>query len=236
MSSLIAPTRTESPLVRGPLWVSLQVVIQALFCFWLGYRATGHKRLATENGALILANHQSFLDPLVVGLPLRRPISFLARDSLFRAPLVGWILKNTYVMPINQQATSTVSLRDTIRRLHEGWLVGIFPEGTRSPDGTLGQMKPGFAAVVRRAKMPVYPVGISGAHQALPLGGWFIKPCRVRVVFGEPLTVEELEKYSHRDQEAELVELVRMRIAACCAAADSWRQTGQPPQPNANDV
>ncbi len=229
MSTSPEVVASDSPTVRSPLWFSLQVVIQTFFLFWLGYRATGYKRLEQEQGALILANHQSFLDPLVVGLPFRRPISFLARDSLFCIPLIGWLLKNTHVMPINQQAASTTSLRDTIRRLHAGWLVGIFPEGTRSPTGDLGELKPGFAAIIRRAKLPVYPVGISGAYQALPMGGWFLKPARVRVVFGEPLTVEILEQYASRDQEAALVELVRSRIAACCEAADVWRTTGTPP-------
>lgn len=220
---------TDSPLERGPVWITLQFVINAFFRVWLGYRAAGFKPIEGEDGALILANHQSFLDPLVVGLPFRRPISFLARDSLFRAPVVGWILKNTHVMPINQQAASTASLRDTIKRLQDGWLVGIFPEGTRSPTGAIGQMKPGFAAIIRRAKHPVYPVGISGAYDALPLGGWFLKPARVRVVFGEPLTVEQLNQYSSRDQDQELVDLVHSRIAACYAAAEEWRRTGQHP-------
>ncbi|WP_010584483.1 lysophospholipid acyltransferase family protein [Schlesneria paludicola] len=215
--------------MRGPIWVTLQVVINAFFRVWLGYRAAGYQPIEGEEGALILANHQSFLDPLVVGLPFRRPISFLARDSLFRAPVVGWILKNTHVMPINQQAASTASLRDTIKRLQDGWLVGIFPEGTRSPTGAIGQMKPGFAAIIRRAKHPVYPVGISGAYDALPMGGWFLKPARVRVVFGEPLTVEQLQQYSSRDQDQALVDLVHARIAACHAAAEEWRRTGKRP-------
>ena len=229
MSSLPSAQPTDSPMIRGPVWVTMQVVINAFFRVWLGYRATGYERIESEAGALILANHQSFLDPLVVGLPFRRPISFLARDSLFRAPVVGWILKNTHVMPINQQAASTASLRDTIRRLQSGWLVGIFPEGTRSPTGAIGEMKPGFAAVIRRAKHPVYPVGISGAYEALPLGGWFLKPARVRVVFGQPLTVEELDQFSSRDQDQALVDLVHSRITACHIAAEEWRRTGKVP-------
>jgi 1-acyl-sn-glycerol-3-phosphate acyltransferase len=220
---------SHSPMVRGPLWFSLQVIIQAFFCFWLGYRATGYKRLEQQQGALILANHQSFLDPLLVGLPFRRPISFLARDSLFPVPVVGWILKKTYVLPINQQAAGTASLRGLITRLQNGWLVGIFPEGTRSETGAIGELKPGFTTIVRRAKRPIVPVGISGAFQALPMGSWFLKPARVRVVFGEPLTVEELEQYSDRGQEAALLDLVRSRIAACHEAAEAWRVSGRPP-------
>lgn len=218
------------PLVRGPLWVTLQLILQNFFCFWLGYRASGYERLEQESGALILANHQSFLDPLLIGLPLHRPISFLARENLFDVPVIGWILRKTHVMGINQEAPSTASLRDTIRALDHGFLVGIFPEGTRTPDGNLSEFKPGFAAIVRRAKRPIYPVGISGAFQALPIKSWFLKPTRVRVVFGKPITLEELEPFSRRGQDAALIALVQERIVACYEAAEVWRKTGQPPQ------
>ncbi len=227
--SSIAAT-SSLPMVRGALWVSIQTILQAFFCFWLGYRASGYKSVEKQSGALLLINHQSFLDPLLVGLPFHRPISFLARESLFRVPLVGWILKNTHVLPINQESAGTASIRTLIQRLQEGWLVGVFPEGTRSATGALGEMKPGFASIVRRAKKPVVPVGVSGAFQALPMGGWFLRPVRVRVVFGEPLTVEELDRYSARGQEDALVELIRARIAESFEAAETWRLTGVPPQ------
>lgn len=230
MSSANEMPDAHSPKVRGPLWSTLQVFVGSFFRVWLGFRAVGYERLEKEEGALLLANHQSFLDPLVIGLPLQRPVSFLARHSLFHVPVIGWILTNTHVMSINQQAPGANSIRDTIQRLHGGWLVGIFPEGTRSPTGVIGEIKPGFAAVVRRAKHPVYPVGISGAYHALPLGGWFLKPRRVCVVFGEPLTPEELKAYSSREQEEQLIELVRSRIAACFEAAETWRTTGKKPE------
>jgi 1-acyl-sn-glycerol-3-phosphate acyltransferase len=216
----------ESPLERGIVWNIFQVLFQAFFCFWLGYRSWGHKRLDDEPGALILSNHQSFLDPLLVGLPLKRPISYLARENLFDVPLVGWILKKTHVLPINQEAAGTASLRKMVDRLKEGWLVGIFPEGTRSADGTIGEVKPGFATVVRRAKKPVIPVGVSGAYQAMPMGSWFVKPVRVRVVYGAPITIEELERYPDRNQEPALIELVRTRLIECYDAAEKWRTTG----------
>jgi 1-acyl-sn-glycerol-3-phosphate acyltransferase len=108
-------------------------------------------------------------------------------------------------------------------------LIGIFPEGTRSETGAIGELKPGFTTIVRRAKCPVIPVGISGAYQALPLGSWFLKPTRVRVVFGEPLSVEELEKFSGRGQEEALMDLVRSRIASCFEAAEAWRVSGKAP-------
>ncbi len=229
MSNSPDAAELPSPLVRGLLWVTLQTLFQTIFCFWLGYRAKGYERLEKEEGAMVLANHQSFLDPLLVGLPFRRPVSFLARENLFNVPVVGWVLKNTHVMPINQEAASTASLRQTISKLQHGFLVGIFPEGTRTLTGELGEVKPGFAAIIRRAKRPIYPVGIAGAYQALPYGGWFLKPTRVRVVFGDPITVEELESFSNRDQDGALCALVQTRIAACCDAAELWRKTGTAP-------
>jgi 1-acyl-sn-glycerol-3-phosphate acyltransferase len=230
MSSPPEVAELPSPLKRSPVWFALQLVCQNFFSVWLGYRAFGYEQLAQVDGGLVLANHQSFLDPLLVGLPLRRPISFLARDSLFRVPVVGWILRNTHVMSINQQAASAAILRESIRRLQHGYLVGIFPEGTRTETGAMNVLKPGFISIVRRAKRPLYPVGIAGAYQALPMKGWFLKPTRVRVVYGPPLSVEELEKYAGRDQEEALIELVRARIADCHAAAEAWRTTGVLPQ------
>lgn len=171
----------------------------------------------------MLANHQSFLDPLLIGLPLHRPVSYLARDSLFRVPVIGWILRNTYVMPINREAASTASMREMIRRMQHGFLVGIFPEGTRTETGAVGEFKPGFVAVLRRSKLPVYPVGISGGFQALGRKSWCLRPARVRVVVGEPISVEELNQFSGRDQDQALIEFVRGKIVDCYNEAELWR-------------
>jgi 1-acyl-sn-glycerol-3-phosphate acyltransferase len=211
MSSASEPVPLPPPKARNFVWRTFQFIMQNVFCFWLGYRARGYERLDEAGGGLVLANHQSFLDPLLIGLPLRRPISYLAKDSLFRVPVVGWILRNTFVMPINREAASTASLRETIRRMQHGFLVGVFPEG------------PGFVALIRRAKLPVYPVGIAGAFQAMGRGSWFMKPVRVRVVVGEPISVEELAQFDSRDKDQALIDLVQSRIVSCYEQAEAWR-------------
>ena len=98
------------PLSRNAHWRTIQFVLQIVVCVWLRYRARGMEHLPKQGGALLLINHQSYLDPLLVGLPLQRPVSYLARDSLFRVPVIGWILRNTYVMPINREAASTAAI------------------------------------------------------------------------------------------------------------------------------
>lgn len=216
-----AEDELPDPLQRNAHWLTFQFLMQNVFCFWLGYRARGIANIPGSGGGLLVINHQSFLDPLLAGLPLTRPISYLARDSLFRVPFVGWVLRNVYVIPINREAASTSSLREAIRRLKHGFLVGIFPEGTRTHDGSIGELKPGFLALVRRSKLPVYPVGISGAFEALPRGSWFLRPRRVRVVYGEPISAETIASYG-RDDEG-LLTMVRLRLVACHQAAEDWR-------------
>ena len=213
-----------SPTRRNALWYTLQVIAQPLFAAWFRLRARGLDRIPAEGGALLLINHQSFLDPLLVGAPLSRPVSYLARDSLFRIPVIGWLLRRTYVIPINRESAGTGSIRAAVERLQQGFLVGVFPEGTRSHDGRLGPLKPGFVALIRRAQVPVVPVGIAGTGAAMPRHAWFVRPRTCRVVYGPPLAPEEIEAYFRLGREDELVALVRERMLRCCAEADAWRR------------
>jgi 1-acyl-sn-glycerol-3-phosphate acyltransferase len=211
-----------SPLRRNWVWWTLQVIVRNVFAFWLRYRARGIEHIPEQGGGLILSNHQSFLDPLLIGLPLHRPVSFLARNTLFPVPVIGWILRHTYVMPLSRDTGGAEGIRETIRRLDEGFLVGLFPEGTRSSNGSLGRLKPGFASLVRRTDLPIYPVGIAGAHRAMGRGSLFLKPHRICVVFGKPIPAESIAELKQRGREDELVETVRARIAACQQDAEKW--------------
>jgi 1-acyl-sn-glycerol-3-phosphate acyltransferase len=210
------------PQARNLHWRSIQYLLQLLFTPWLRYRARGLENLPASSGALLLSNHQSFLDPLLIGLPLQRPVSFLARDSLFRAPIVGWVLRNTYVMPLNREGGAASGIKETLKRMDQGYLVGLFPEGTRSHDGSVGEFKPGFAALLRRSKLPVLPIGIHGAHRALGRRVLSLRPERVCVVFGPPLDRARLDELSQRGREAELIAFVREAVITCQREADEW--------------
>lgn len=214
------------PLLPNRFWRFCRFVLRNVFVFWLDYRARGHTGLP-EGGALVLANHQSFLDPFLIGLPLARPISYLARHNLFPIPIIGTVLRNTYVMPINRDAAGGGTIREATRRIRHGLLIGIFPEGTRSDDGTLGELKPGFIAMLRQGKAPVVPVGVAGALHALPRGGKWIRRGRIRVVYGAPLSWEQLEPLTGRGRERELMALIRDRMLEVCREAEQWRQQAE---------
>lgn len=217
----------ESPTRRNGTWLAFQLPLRILFAVWLRYRARGTEQIPAVGGGLVLANHQSFLDPLMIGLPLSRPVSFLARDSLFKVPLIGLILKNTYVKPINRENASTASIRETVQRAEQGFLCGLFPEGTRSTSNEMGEFKPGFIALARRLDLPIYPVGIAGTHLALGRGSCLLKPYRVRVVFGPPILPAEIAELKARGREQELVDYVRQRVLACQQEAEAWRLGGK---------
>jgi 1-acyl-sn-glycerol-3-phosphate acyltransferase len=214
--------RLPHPTRPNWLWRSLQVILRIVFIVWLRYRVRGLKHVPPEGGGLILVNHQSFLDPLLVQLGMARPVSWIGRENLFRVPLIGWIIRKTYSMPIKRESGGTAIIRESVRRMQHGFLVGIYPEGTRTSDGSVGPFKPGFVAMIRRGKLPVYPVGIAGAFHALPRGAWFLRPRKVRVVFGEPIPFEELEPLCARGREDELVQLAHDRVSAAKNEADEW--------------
>lgn len=215
------PQTASDPLYRNWLWRSAQLLAQNIFVFAFRYRVKGLDRLP-PGGALWLLNHQSFIDPLVAGVALRRPISYLARHNLFDVPFVGWVLRNTYVIPIRRDSAATESIRLACERLKQGYYVGIFPEGTRSRDGRLQELKPGFLAIARRANVPIVPVGIAGAGRVLPRGAMFIRPRTVRVVIGDVIDVDQVRELSQRGRENEFLEEIRSRLEAAMNEAANW--------------
>lgn len=228
-SPLPSPAGNEKPAAvplplgmhRNGVWIFCQVILQMLLVPYLRYRVRGIERYPRDSGALLLINHQSYLDPLLVGLPLKRPVSFLARDSLFRVPIVGWILRNTFVMPINRDMAGTDSIRKSIERTEQGFLVGIFPEGTRSRNGEIGPLKPGFIALARRATVPIIPVGIAGAYRAMPRGRLLIRPAHVVVYVGEPLDPLRVSELTQRGREQEFVTYVHEQLTQCHQQAEA---------------
>ena len=228
-----ATTQPSAPVERAPLpdpvrrnwiWFIAQQVAQFFFTIWFQMRSFGMENLP-QGGALLLINHQSFLDPLMVGLPLPRPVSYVARDNLFRIPILGWLLRRTYVIPISRERGGTESLRESIRRLEHGFLVGVFPEGTRSLDGKLREMKPGFVSLVRRAKVPVIPVGVAGAYESFPRDSKFPRPGKIRVVYGKPMDPVRLAELSQPGRETELLAWTRESIQVCLDQAYAHRQS-----------
>jgi 1-acyl-sn-glycerol-3-phosphate acyltransferase len=187
--------------------------------FLLGAKFFGDHNLPRQGAVLICSNHQSYLDPILVGMASHRRLNYLARESLFRSAPFRWLIQFYNAIPIQRDGLGIGGLKETLRRLKRGEVVLVFPEGTRTPDGSVQPLKPGFCSVARRADATLVPVAIDGAFEAWPRNRRLPSFSRITIEFGRPLLPEDYAKM----QDDELVENLRQRIIACLAAARARR-------------
>lgn len=186
-------------------------------------RVYARHREPTEGGVLYVANHQSFLDPVLVTNVLRRPGNYMARDSLFRHPLFGRLIESLNAFPIRRGTADTAALKEAMRRLKQGRCVVVFPEGTRTRDGRIGPFLPGIAILAQRAADWTVPVVIDGAYEAWPR--WRALPGRGHIVveYGTPVPKD----LARRKSPEELVGDLRRELIGL--QADVRRRVGRPP-------
>ena len=130
----------------------------------------------------------SFLDPPFFGLACKREAFYLARDTLFRNPVIGQLLRSWNCVPINRDRGDIGAMRTALRLLGDGKAVLMFPEGTRSKDGQLQEARAGVGMVAAHARCPILPMRIFGTERAMPRGVSFPRPARVVIKFGEPFS------------------------------------------------
>jgi 1-acyl-sn-glycerol-3-phosphate acyltransferase len=197
----------------------LRVLAQTVSVWLFGLRVEGRENWPGEGGGLICANHQSMFDPPLVGLTCSRRMNYLARDTLFRVPGLSQLIAFLDAIPIDRDGGGLAGLKETLKRLKAGELVLIFPEGTRTHDGEVAPLKPGFIAVARRSRVPLIPVGLDGAYQAWPRTSPLPRPDRIALVIGQPIPAEQVAALSDDDLLAEL----EQRILTCHARARELR-------------
>jgi len=150
-------------------------------------------------GVLLASNHQSYLDPVSIGIPLGREIDFVARQSLFRFRLFGQLLTYLNTLPIQRASADVGALRECIRRLELGQALVLFPEATRTRDGSIGKINPGFALIAKTAGVPIVPVFTDGAFQCWPRHRKLPRPGKISVTYGRPISPAEQEGLRPRE-------------------------------------
>jgi 1-acyl-sn-glycerol-3-phosphate acyltransferase len=196
-------------------------IIFYLFC---SLRHRGARYMPRSGPVILVANHQSFWDPMIVGLVAARPLSYIARKSLFKNQFFAWLMTQLGGRPIDQDGSATAGIKTAIQLLKEGHAVVIFPEGNRTEDGAIQEMKPGLSLVLKKAPAPVVPVGIAGAFEGWPrfqkyprLAPIFLPPepgC-LGVVYGPPIPPERLLAMDQQEMMAFFkVELTKLWLEA----------------------
>ena len=180
------------------------------------YRAYGQENIIEEGPAIMAVNHQSYLDPPLVGITCKNELYYLARKTLFEKKLLGPIISRVNALPVDLSRGDLAAFRSVMKLLQEGHRTVIFPEGTRSLTGQLQKARPGIGMIIARTLAPVVPMRIFGSFEAWPKGGK-IRPHPITVVVGKPIRFKKDDFAAHN---REVYQKISEQVLAAVAALE----------------
>ncbi len=174
--------------------------------FWVGgkllfrLRSVGREHIPKRGPVLIVSNHCSFLDPVLLGITVPRVVRFLARSTLWDVPVVGWWIGQWGAVPVYRESKAGTysAVRKAVDVLKKGYAVCIFPEGTRSPDGRfqIEKVRTGVGFVALHTRCQIVPAAVIGSHRALSKGEKWIRPVPIVVRFGPAFSLQEFSQHN----------------------------------------
>jgi 1-acyl-sn-glycerol-3-phosphate acyltransferase len=178
-------------------WLLFRCLFRTLF----GLRIQGEENLVREGPVMVVANHESFVDPPLIGTLYTDDMYYLARKSLMTSALLKWIYISWNSIPIDQDRPDMTGLKAIIKLLQSGKRVVVFPEGQRTEDGNLCEAQPGVGLIASKANTLIQPIRIRGAREALPRGSAKIRFVRLTVTIGPAYRLTEKEIAEARGKE-----------------------------------
>lgn len=179
-------------------------VIYAAYFRWRVYNA---ERVPLSGPVILASNHASFIDPPLVGSGLHRDINYLARESLFRFPGIGWLLRQWNSVPVDRDGGGAKGLKAILDRLLAGGAIILFPEGTRTRNGKLQPARSGIGLIVIKSDAVVIPVRVFGTFEAYGRHMKIPLPRSVAVKYGQPMRFEKLRAEAKICSKARLKEI-----------------------------
>ncbi len=203
------------------IWFEFCRTLCRIFCrVCFRVRIYGKENIPKEGAVLLVSNHQSFVDPLFCGNWVGRQVTFMARDSLFRNRFFGAILRSVNAIPVKREEADVGAMKVIIGRLKEGRVVCLFPEGTRTEDGRINELKAGFGLLARRGGAAIVPVVVDGAFECWPRDKKLFKfGSGVTVHYGPPTAFEQVKEPDERQLAAELTATLRKMQNECRKSA-----------------
>jgi len=172
-----------------PFYSFLRVTLAPLVRVFFRLRGEGVENIPVRGPFILAANHVSYIDPLVLGATCPRAIHYIMLREFWEKPLLGRACRMAGAIPVDPHGSAAGTLRKAVAILRGGKVLGIFPEGGRSTDGSLQSAKGGAALLALKTGVPLLPAAIVGAERALPKGKALPRPCRVTVRYGRPISL-----------------------------------------------
>src|ERR1051326_6508888 len=154
------------PAKASLIWNLGRVFCRIVMARYFDLKVYGANHIPATGGVLVVSNHQSYLDPIVIAVKLLRPMSYLARATLFRNRFFSWLIRNLNAFPVRRGEGDVGAVREVIRRLQEGHMLTMFPEGTRTLTGEMKPLEPGIGLIIKKADVAVIPAVVQGSFEA----------------------------------------------------------------------
>lgn len=198
-------TRNREPLVSLALYHAFKwsVVSPLLHTYFRG-KIYGAENVPQSGAVIIVSNHASYFDPPIVSSCVRRPVAYMAKEELFKVPVLAQAIKLYGAYPVSRGTADRNAIRAALEYLENGWAVGVFLEGTRTPDGRISDPKRGAALLAAKAKAPFLPVCLWGSEQILQPGSSLPRPVPLTIRIGQLIDApssnnkEELERVTQK--------------------------------------
>ncbi|MEM0978828.1 MAG: lysophospholipid acyltransferase family protein [Cyanobacteria bacterium P01_H01_bin.58] len=160
------------------------LVVSPVFHSFFRGRIEGAQQVPQEGPLIIVANHASDFDPPLLSNCVQRPVSYMAKEELFRVPVLATAIRLYGAYPVKRGSADRSAIRAALKQLEQGWAVGVFLQGTRTVDGRIPQPKLGAALIAAKAQVPLLPVSLWGTHRILPKGAKLPRPLPITVRIG----------------------------------------------------
>lgn len=203
---------------RMALFHVARPIVLALFRILIGFRIEGIENVPKHGPALVICNHLHNSDPILLVAAFPRPLLWMAKKEVFDVPVIGWIADSAGAFPVDRGHADRRALRTAERLLSESFLVGVFPEGTRSITGGLKEVYPGVAMIATRTNVPILPIAIFGT-EVLPFNGAKGRKRgrgrpHVTVRIAKPFCLPERQPGEKRPRMADLTNEMMLHVAA----------------------
>lgn len=192
------------------IYVFCRAVVRALFQVLYRFESVGVHNIPAQGGVLICANHISLRDPISVGIHVKRQVKFMAKEELFKIPLFGWLVKQLGAFPVKRGGVSKDSIKNSLKILRDGEIMGIFPEGTRNSDSEAA--KRGAASFALRSDVAVVPAAIVGEYKLFR---------KTRIIYGAPIDLSSYKDSKSPETLEQVTAMIMSRIR-------EMQATGQP--------